>query len=133
VSHISERPDPLAPPEGYGTKRDAQRLAARPVPPADPLQRLIGCPPPVWLNQDERKEQDGGCVVFSGDRRCERPAAVNVWIGCTTGEHVDKSGMCAEHAERTARMTLHCGRCWDKTCQVSDAKVIRTEKPEETA
>lgn len=121
--------DPLKPPTGYGGRSaDAARLAKRQPRQLDMIQRIMGLPAPQWLNNDDRKEPDGRCVMFSGAQRCGRAAEHLVWIGCTVGEHLDKSSMCAEHAGRMdASVILHCQRCWEALAIVSDARIIRIE------
>jgi hypothetical protein len=112
--------------------RRAQALAlARPQQAApDPLQQLMGCPPPVWENQDRSKLTDGGCVIFSGTARCKGSAGHRAWIGCTIGEHLDHSDVCEAHAAMLAKdaTAYNCRRCWDATGQVSKAKVIKIER-----
>lgn len=123
-----ERPDPLAEPEGYGGRHtEALAMAQHVRPPGDFLQRMMGCPPPVWLNRDEEKRPDGFCTQYSGAIRCPAPATHREWIGCQTGEHIDKSDLCPMHARLLAGLVLHCKRCWDKTGEVSNARVIKTE------
>lgn len=121
------RPDPLAEPVLSQRHADALALAKREPRQLDMFQRLVGCPPPVWLNRDERKLPDGKCVMIIGSR-CGRPAPFVVWIGCTTGEHLDHSHMCEAHMTQVASWkALHCQRCWDALGIVSDAKVIKVE------
>ena len=122
--------DPLKPPPGYGgRKADALRLAERHPRPLDPLQRIMGLPAPQWLNNDDGRRPDGLCVMMPGLLRCAKPATHQVWIGCTTGEHLDKSSMCEAHALDISqwKAVLHCQRCWDALAIVSDARIIRIE------
>lgn len=127
---MAGRPDPLAPPPPSGRAADAARLAQRERAPADPLQAMMGCPPPVWMNRDTQKRGDGRCVRYTGSgARCSARATHLVWIGCTTGEHLDKSAMCGPHAEALAHWkALHCLRCWDALGIISDARVIKIEQ-----
>lgn len=112
----------------HGRTADAARLARPARSTADPLQARMGCPPPIWMNSERNKRQDGGCVFFSGDRRCPATATHWAWIGCTIGEHLDKSGVCESHSQAMARLpVLHCQRCWDAIGQVSDAQIIEIE------
>jgi hypothetical protein len=112
-----------------GRKAQALELA-RPRRVSDPLQELMGCPAPVWENQDSSKLTDGGCTMFSGPDRCKVTATHKAWIGCTIGEHLDASDVCPAHAAHLDRWkgAYHCRRCWDATGQVSKAKVIRIER-----
>jgi hypothetical protein len=121
--------DPLAPPPGTGGRHEDALALARRVPNAiDPLQAIMGCPPPVWMNTGERKHEDGICVYYSGTRRCEKPATHWAWIGCTTGEHLDKSGTCEAHMLQVANLALlNCLRCWEALRILSKAHLIKTE------
>lgn len=123
------RPDPLKPPPGInGRRADAQALARRVKAPADPLQNLFGCPPPVWMNRDDQKRPDGRCARYQGVTRCTAPAVQRTWIGCTAGEHLDRSDLCETHAILVGNLkVLHCQRCWDALGIISDARVIKTE------
>jgi hypothetical protein len=130
------RADPLAPPTGIQS-RDvvARTLAKRDRAPADMLQMIVGCPPPVWMNRETDKRPDGQCTWFDGTLRCPQRATHLAWIGCTVGEHLDKSGVCATHVMHMARWKaeLHCLRCYDALGIISDARVIKTEKMEESS
>jgi hypothetical protein len=114
------------------TSRRAQALElARPARQVqDPLQQLMGLPAPVWENQDSSKLTDGRCVIFSGSARCPRTAVSWAWIGCTAGEHLDKSDVCENHALMLAKdtTTYHCRRCWDAAGTISTARVIKIEE-----
>lgn len=126
--------DPLAPPAGIQTRDAVARaLARRERAPGDFLQQMMGCPPPVWMNRETDKRPDGQCTWFAGVSRCADKAAYWTWIGCTVGEHLDKSGMCEVHALQAERWTavLHCLRCYDALGIISDARVVKTEKLEE--
>ena len=113
-----------------GRRAQALELARPAKKAADPLQQLMGCPAPVWENQERSKLTDGGCVIFSGSTRCKSAASHKVWIGCTIGEHLDHSSVCESHAAMLGRDTTsyHCRRCFDATGQVSKARVIRIER-----
>lgn len=112
-----------------GRRAKALELASPRKRAADPLQAMMGCPAPVWLNEQPNKHPDGICVLFSGTTRCSASASHWAWIGCTIGEHLDKSGVCGKHAEAMGRYpALHCERCWNATGEVSDAKIIRIER-----
>jgi hypothetical protein len=95
----------------------------------DTLQEMMGPPAPVWLNTDGSKKPDGICVVYAGPNRCRATARMWVWIGCTVGEHLDRSATCRKHAEDIERggHTYSCKRCWDAVREVSMAKVIKIE------
>ena len=94
----------------------------------DPLQEAMGLPNPVWLNAIENKTPDGRCVLYSGPNRCSATATHWAWIGCTVGEHLDKSGVCERHAEAMSKYpTLHCERCWNAVREISDARIIKIE------
>lgn len=112
-----------------GRRAQATELARVRRGPVDPIQAAMGCPPPIWLNQPGAKEPDGRCVLFSGPNRCPHPATHRVWIGCTVGEHLDKSDVCARHAHDVPNTLpqLNCGRCWDALGQVVKAQVIKVE------
>ena len=114
-----------------GRRAQAEELTSVRRAPLDPLQELMGCPAPVWENQDSSKLEDGGCVIFSGSSRCPDKAAYAVWIGCQVGEHLDKSGVCAGHAlyiRAREETVYHCRRCWDATGSISKARVIKIER-----
>jgi hypothetical protein len=111
--------------------RRAQALdLVRPRRAQDPLQQLMGCPAPVWENQERSKLADGRCVIFSGTARCKAGASHTAWIGCTIGEHLDHSDVCEAHAAMLGKDTTsyHCRRCFDATGEVSKAKVIKVER-----
>jgi hypothetical protein len=117
--------------------RHAQALElARPARPVtDQLQRMMGLPAPVWENQERSKVTDGRCIVFSGAARCTGIASHSAWIGCTVGEHLDKSDVCEVHASQllatmdTERESKYsCRRCWDAVGVISKARVIRIER-----
>lgn len=111
-------------------RRAEAELLARPVRRAvDPIQEMMGCPTPVWLNGSGDKLRDGRCAGFSGTTRCSATATHTVWIGCTVGEHLDKSEVCEGHAAAMPNLpTLHCKRCWDVLREVSDATIIKIER-----
>jgi len=90
----------------------------------------MGCPAPVWENQDDAKLTDGGCVIFSGPARCKGNASHKAWIGCTIGEHLDASDVCEAHALMLGKDTTsyHCRRCFDATGEISKARVIKIER-----
>lgn len=111
-----------------GRRAEAARLARPRKRELDPVQELIGLPPPVWLNDAGSKQPDGRCVLYSGEYRCPHPATHWVWIGCTLGEHLDKSATCGKHAENIRNYpVLHCKRCWDALREISDALIIKIE------
>lgn len=115
-----------------GRRADAAALAQRSRTPLDPLQAAMGIPYPVWENATASKLPDGRCVLFSGQARCAATATHWAWIGCTIGEHLDKSGVCERHAEQmTGYPVLHCRRCWEATGEISDARVIKIERIED--
>lgn len=91
---------------------------------------MLGCPAPVWENQERSRLTDGGCVIFNGSTRCGAAASHRAWIGCTIGEHLDHSSVCEGHAAMLGRdrSEYHCRRCWDATGQVSKARVIKVER-----
>jgi len=91
---------------------------------------MMGLPAPVWENQSGSKVADGRCIVFSGASRCPATASHTAWIGCTVGEHLDKSDVCESHARMLGRDTTaySCRRCWDAAGIISKAKVIRIEE-----
>jgi hypothetical protein len=95
----------------------------------DPLQKMMGLPSPVWENAATSKLTDDHCVIFNGDRRCPGLATHLAWIGCTVGEHLDKSSVCAAHAGMLGRnqTVYRCRRCWDAVRAVSDARIIKIE------
>ena len=79
---MSDRPDPLAPPEGYGTR------------PADHVPDLTQC-----------------STVWGGRDHCPRPVA-EIWaVGCTEREHAGKVSYCASCAVRVLLGTTTCGQC----------------------
>jgi len=112
-----------------GRAAEAAELARPQRAAVDQLQAAMGCPAPVWENQDSSKLTDGGCLIFNGSTRCGRTASAWAWIGCTIGEHLDKSGVCEAHAAMLGRdrSEYNCRRCWDATGQVSKARVIKIE------
>jgi hypothetical protein len=112
-----------------GRAAEAAALAAVEKQELDPLQRIMGLPAPVWENVYDHKLTDGRCSVFSGSSRCPGIATHRAWIGCTVGEHLDKSDVCAAHEQMLGRdhASYHCRRCWDATGAISIARVIKTE------
>lgn len=115
--------------EKSGRARESAGLTTISKKTTDPLQAMMGCPAPVWENQDSSKLSDGGCVIFNGARRCGKAATHAAWIGCTVGEHLDRSDVCEAHAAMLGRDTTSysCRRCWDAVGEVSKAKVIKVE------
>ncbi len=113
-----------------GRRAQALALASPDRQALDPLQQLIGLPSPVWENQDSSRLTDGQCSVFTGASRCPAAAVSMAWIGCTVGEHLDKSSVCEKHALMLGRdrSEYHCRRCWDAMNIISKAKVIRIEE-----
>lgn len=110
---------------------EAAELAAVRRGPVDPIQEMIGCPPPIWLNDlsETGRSHDGICVVFGGAERCRAAITHWAWIGCTVGEHLDRSGVCELHSRRMVQLpTLHCKRCWNALRVVSDATIIKIEE-----
>lgn len=117
--------------EKSGRRAEAEALARPQRRQLDPLQEMMGLPPPIWLNTAEQKKPDGICVLYSGPNRCRAKATHWAWIGCTLGEHIDKSAVCKQHSEVMAGYpTLHCMRCWEALREVSDAKIIKIEEME---
>jgi hypothetical protein len=111
-----------------GRAAEAAALARPERPPADPIQELLGCPSPVWENAEGSKLADGICVLFSGANRCRAGATHRAWIGCTSGEHLDKSEVCERHSREMLKLPrLHCKRCWNALRVVSDATIIKIE------
>lgn len=115
---------------GSGRAAEARALARPQRAPLDPLQALMGPPAPVWENQDESRLADGRCSIFNGSRRCPHPVTDLAWIGCSVGEHLDKSGVCQAHAEMLGKdtTTYYCRRCWDAVRAISAARVIKIER-----
>lgn len=113
-----------------GRKAEAAALAVRNKVRLDPLQEMMGLPAPVWENQPDSKVTDGQCVIFSGPVRCRGDASHRVWIGCTTGEHLDYSDVCGAHALHLEAWKGHynCRRCWDALNVISKAQVIKIER-----
>lgn len=113
-----------------GRRAEAEQLAARTPMQLDPIQALMGPPAPVWENQETSKQRDGRCVVYHGATRCSSGVHSRVWIGCTTGEHLDYSELCEPHAAQleTGGTSFSCRRCWDALNIISRATVIRIER-----
>jgi hypothetical protein len=112
-----------------GRAAEAAALAARNPVQLDPLQQMMGLPGPVWLNASGERLPDGVCVFISGTARCQHKATHWAWIGCTVGEHLDKSGLCERHARDVLGYpALHCQRCWNAMRIISDARFIRIEE-----
>jgi hypothetical protein len=81
---VMERPDPLAPPEGYGA------------------------PSP----QDDRPYRCAQ-VLGSAGEHCSAPIT-EIWeIGCLAHEHAGKIAYCEAHAELASVTRLRCGQCQD--------------------
>ena len=128
---MTERPDPLEPPPGYG------KPGGGPVtPPPDPLQKLLdratGGVMARWLNDAASRLEDGRCTAFASiDSRCQASATHWLWVGCEN-EHIDRSGVCGTHAVMFGRAGIpwRCQRCFEATGQVIRAKVIKTEPME---
>jgi hypothetical protein len=90
----NERPDPLAPPEGYGAK-----------PPNATGYRGSGYPRP-----ESCSAQTGGPGVF-----CGRPLMVIVWWG-DLAEHLFPLGYCLSHYLAVSRLVRsHCTECGKPT------------------
>jgi hypothetical protein len=112
-----------------GRAAEAAALARPQKRALDPVQAMMGLPPPVWMNDTGNKAPDGRCVLYSGSSRCQATATHRAWIGCTTGEHLDRSDVCAPHAAQMPDLpTLHCKRCWDAMSIISDARIIKIEE-----
>jgi hypothetical protein len=110
---------------------EAAALARVEREPVSGMQAAIGPPPPVWLNNvGDPKINDGRCVVYAGHNRCQASSSSWVWIGCTVGEHLDRSAACTRHAEDIARRgdTYTCKRCWDALGRAVTARVIKIEE-----
>lgn len=94
---MSERPDPLAPPEGYGQQRPAAAAGGgRLFEPARAVKEL----------------DDVQCDFRSGGRvRCPEQRG-EIWtIGCAS-EHICQVDLCASHASHMSRVTRHqCMAC----------------------
>lgn len=85
-----ERPDPLAPPEGYG-----QRQRGQPPVQAGGAPDLSVC----------------SSVADWGGKHCDHPVSAIVWTGCTAGEHAGPLAYCPCHALLVMRGGLTCGQC----------------------
>jgi hypothetical protein len=95
----------------------------------DYLQEMMGLPGPQWKNAEDSRLPDGGCVFMSGSRRCERTATHWGWIGCSVGEHLDKSGLCGEHSQAVLKLPpLNCERCWNAVRAISPARFVKIER-----
>jgi hypothetical protein len=79
---MTDRPDPLAPPEGYGTARPAEQ-------PPD----LSTC----------------SCLIPGGD--CSCPVAEIWWFGCTACETCGPVPYCMWHCRKVFVLPLTCGNC----------------------
>lgn len=80
-----ERPDPLAPPAGYGVRPED---AVKPD--------LSTC----------------SMTMGSSEQHCALPVAMIVWTGCTQGEHAGPSPFCHVHGRMVAGMPSRtCGTC----------------------
>lgn len=106
---MSALPDPLAPPEGYGTAPAQLRKNGPMVGGADDGRcdvQARGLPPPF------------------PPQRCGQPAIIRKFIGCAH-EHVGYVDLCEAHQHSTNTYTT-CGRC-AQAGEVSRISVIRTE------
>jgi hypothetical protein len=90
------------------------------------LDRATGGAMPRW--QNDQWLEDGLCVAFHGDRRCDRPETDWVWIGCPH-EHINRSGLCRNHADGVERGGFYyrCQVCYDRTGQIVTARFIKRE------
>lgn len=103
---MAERPDPLAPPEGYGTK------------PEDACRSDLTVCSVVW-----REQNCGGEVVMVA------------WVGCTKGEHAGPMPYCEAHGS-FALGTLAmgqgaCGQCKDQGGSAA-VRLLKVERPDGT-
>lgn len=79
------RDDPLAPPEGYGSR------------PADDGPDLTRC----------------AMITGPGSGFCGTPPDCVIWIGCQDGEHAGPCAYCRSHGQYVITMggSLTCGQC----------------------
>lgn len=91
-----DRPDPLAPPEGYGARPGGQG-------------------PDLSVCSEIVDPETG--------ERCSEPPSAVIWIGCTAGEHAGPLAFCGRHARRLLEMApfLVCGQCQAKGMPASQA------------
>lgn len=100
---MTERPDPLAPPEGYGR---------RPEDHGDPGTDCDVLEAPTLLLPQQR--------------RCARPGVVRVWFGCEN-EHVGYVDLCLAHQGTASNMTI-CARCASAGRTGVRVRVIRRQE-----
>lgn len=93
-----ERPDPLAPPEGYGSQSAARR-GGNPV--EDENKRLAA-------------SQCSVCTSHDGTGRCPGIPVLIIAIGCQRGEHAGWLGYCEKDAARVQPGTSWCSACGGK-------------------
>jgi len=90
-----ERPDPLAPPEGYGARPGNDR--------------------PYRCAQ----------VLSSAGDHCSAPITQIWEIGCLAHEHAGKIAYCEAHAELSSVTRLRCGQCQDDLGEDAAMRVFR--------
>jgi hypothetical protein len=123
---VTERPDPLAPPDWY---REDYREQPVVTPPADPIQQMLDRHVgrgPKWMN-GERNDEPGCDVQTGGSRMCGKPGGWWAWIGCVN-EHVDRSQACDEHIEGVEHTQWVCQKCGEKGGKIVYAHVIKKER-----
>lgn len=102
---MTERPDPLAPPEGYGQAPSHRGSAARDNDGTDLTQ----------------------CTIFLNGRHCDHPVT-EIWaLGCTRGEHAGRFGICACHAAMARNGSHVCQPCADAGQLGTPMRVMHTQ------
>jgi hypothetical protein len=85
---MTERPDPLAPPEGYGRKK----------------------PDGSGAIDDGSVPYPVACSVHAGGKQCRARLAVVIWYG-DAAEHVGPVGYCMSHGMLAGRAEASCSVC----------------------
>lgn len=80
---MNSRPDPLAPPDGYGQPRE------------------------------EGPDLQTCSNMITRDEHCHVPSAVIIWGGCLNGEHAGPLGFCSRHGRSFAQYAgmITCAQC----------------------
>ena len=95
---MTDRPDPLAAPAGYGVRPE-----------------------------NAVKPDLTVCSTVIGDVHCTEPVAVIAWVGCTLGEHAGPVPYCETHGcQILATPVIACGECQDHGL-IGQVKILKIE------
>ena len=103
-----ERPDPLAPPAGYGVK------------PEDAVKAGLEAGLSVCS------------MIMGNSQNCALPVTLIIWIGCTKGEHAGPQAYCRVHGAMITRMrALTCGQCDERGHRDVPVKILKIDRLED--